>query len=132
MQISASAFPARCAFVALAATLLAGCALAPYDDASPLKQAATLARVATPVSEPAAFVKEQRPAETPGYLPVGVTPPARALRPRDAAGARALEASLDADRKASQNFVNRPRPRPTYDGSKPPKVAPPPQSITPE
>lgn len=115
----------------IAALALAGCALGPLDDDGLVKRAATLARVATPPGEAPAFIRESRPATT-TYLPVGVTPPKRELQPRGAAGAAALEAELDAERKRSEEFARRAAPAQTYDGTIPPRVQPPPKELTPQ
>lgn len=110
---------------------LAACALAPADEDGIAKRAATLARIATPTAEPKPFVAESRPQST-TYLPVGVTPPKRELQPRSAAGAAALEAELDAERKKSDEFARRPTPPQSYDGTIPPRVQPPPKELTPQ
>jgi hypothetical protein len=122
-------FAALPAFAIVAA--LSACMSAPIAEDNATRQAATAIRVATPITEPAAFVRESRPQQT-TYLPVGVTPPQRAIQPRAPAGTAALEAELDAQRRASQNFARRPAPRPTYDGSRPPRVQPPPKELTPQ
>jgi len=112
--------------------LLAGCALAPYEDDGITKKAATLAGIAAPTPEPAEFVRAQRPAGEQGYLPVGVTPPAREEAPRDAAAVTALEEELNAARDKSRAFATRPPPQATYDGSTPPKVEKPPPELMPQ
>lgn len=111
---------------------LGACALAPYQDDGITKQAASLAGIATPAAEPAPFIKEQRPAGEQSYLPVGVTPPTRLVAPRDAAAVTALEAELNAQRDKSRTFATRPPPKPTYDGSTPPKVEKPPKELMPQ
>jgi len=111
---------------------LSACALKPYDDDGIVKNAAALARMATPAPEPSDFVKQQRPAESLQYLPVGVTPPKRERDIRSASGAAALEAELDSERKAAQTFATRAAPPATYDGSKPPPVKPPPKELMPQ
>lgn len=110
---------------------LAACALSPYDEDGVTKRAATLARVATPTVETQPFVRESRQGET-RYLAVGVTPPKRELQPRSAAQAEQLAAELDAERKRSEEFARRAAPPPTYDGTIPPRVQPPPKELTPQ
>ena len=112
--------------------LFAGCALAPYEDDGITKKAATLAGIAAPTPEPAEFVRAQRPAGEQGYLPVGVTPPARSEAPRDAAAVSALEAELNAARDKSRAFANRPPPKPSYDGTPAPKVENLPKELMPQ
>lgn len=115
----------------LAALALAGCAGEPLNDSNELKRNAIAIGVAAPVGEPAEFVRASRPANAPDYIPVGVTPPARAEAPREAEAQRRLESNLDADRRRSQAFARRPVPRSTYDGSRPPRVLPPPPELVP-
>lgn len=122
----------RSALIFALSSGLTACALKPYDDDGTVKGAATLARVATPAPEPADFVKQQRPAEPYQYVPVGVTPPKRERDIRGPSGAAALEAELDAERKAAQTFATRAAPPATYDGSKPPPVKPPPKELMPQ
>jgi hypothetical protein len=114
------------------AVQLCACALAPHQDDGITKQAASLAGIATPTTEPAPFIKEQRPAGEQTYLPVGVTPPVRAEAPRAPAAVTALEAELNAQRDKSRAFATRPPPKPTYDGSAPPKVEKPPPELMPQ
>ena len=111
---------------------MTACALEPFNDDGVTKRAASLVNVASPVGEPAAFVKEQRPDGKLTYIPVGVTPPQRQHDIRGAAGAAALEAELDAERKAAQTFATRAAPSATYDGTKPPPVKPPPKELMPQ
>lgn len=130
MPIFARLFPLR--LLPIAALALAGCASEPLDDRNELKRNAIAIGVAAPVGEPAEFVRASRPASAPDYIPVGVTPPARAESPRDAEAQRRLEGNLDAERRRSQAFARRPVPRSTYDGSRPPRVLPPPPELLPE
>lgn len=91
-----------------------------------------LGGVRTEVGEPKEFVRETRAAAPQDFIPVGVTPPARSLAPRDEKAAAALEKDLLADRQRSQGIANRPLPRSTYDGSIPPRPAPPPKELLPQ
>jgi hypothetical protein len=91
-----------------------------------------LGGVRTEVGEPKEFVRETRAGAPQDFIPVGVTPPERRIAPRDEAGAAALEKELMADRLRSQGVANRPRPRSSYDGSVPPRPAPPPKELLPE
>lgn len=116
----------------LAGLLLAACSQQPLDERSALKQSGSFLQVTTQTPEPAEFVRQSRPGETLDFIPVGVTPPSRAIRPRAASDVQALESELDRERKASQDFARRPKPRSTYDGSKPPRVAPPPKELLPQ
>ena len=85
-----------------------------------------LASLSTPVQEPAEFVRQSRPTGTPDFIPVGVTPPARAEPKRDAAAVEKLEKELDAQRNRSRSYAARPRPASSYDGKilPRPKAAP--------
>lgn len=111
--------------------LLAGCAPQPFADDGLTKRSAALIGAASIPVEPKEFVRAERQAAA-EYLPVGVTPPARAVAPRAAAAAAALEAELDAERKRSRDFANRPTPPASYDGSIPPRPAPPPKELLPQ
>ncbi|MGL5446825.1 MAG: hypothetical protein ACRDBL_05910 [Rhabdaerophilum sp.] len=111
--------------------LLSGCAPQPFAEDNIAKRAAVLAGAANAPGEAADFVRAQRPA-TPEYVPVGVTPPARPIAPRDAAAAAALEAELDAQRNRSRGFAERARPRSTYDGTIPARPAPPAKELLPQ
>ena len=115
-----------------AALLLAGCALDPVSDESAAKRSATLVGIASPTVPAADFVRESRTAAPQTYIPVGVTPPARPVAPRNAADAASLEAELDAQRNRSQGFARRPAPKASYDGRIPPRPAPPPKELIPE
>lgn len=115
----------------LMAAALAGCAPQPFADDGLTKRSAALIGTATIPSEPKAFVRDQREA-APNYIPVGVTPPKREIQPRNPAAAAALEAELDAQRKQAQGFASRPAPPASYDGSIPPRPAPPPKELLPQ
>ncbi len=91
-----------------------------------------LGGVRTEIGEPKEFVRETRAGAPQDFIPVGVTPPERRIAPRNEAGAAALEKELIAARQRSQGVANRPRPRSTYDGSVPPRPAPPPKELLPE
>lgn len=120
------------AFVACGAFLVACAPKEPFADDGITRRGASLAGLATPVTAPAEFVRDARPAEPVKFIPVGVTPPKRELQPRAAAGVASLEAELDAQRNAARAFSTRPAPPPSYDGSKPPKVEPPPKELLPQ
>ncbi|MCZ8374837.1 MAG: hypothetical protein O9342_05625 [Beijerinckiaceae bacterium] len=79
-------------------------------------------RVTTTVGEPAAFVREARPAQQ-DYIPVGVTPQRTGVQ-RSAAELQAMEKELDAQRQRSRAFANRPKPPSPYDGRVPPRLRP--------
>lgn len=91
----------------------------------------SLPKLAPPVPEPQDFVKEQRPQGEPEYI--SVTPPAvqRPVAPRDPDALRKLEAELNAEREVSRAFATRRRPGASYDGSRPPRVDPPPPELMP-
>ena len=91
-----------------------------------------LGGVRTEVGEPKEFVRETRAGAPQDFIPVGVTPPARRIAPRNEQGAAALEKELIAARQRSQGAANRPLPRSTYDGSVPPRPAAPPQELLPQ
>ena len=121
------------AAAAIGGTLLVGCApREPFADDGITKRGASLAGLASPVTTPVEFVRDGRSGEAPQFIPVGVTPPKRELQPRPAAGVASLEAELDAQRNATRSFSTRPAPPPSYDGSKPPKVEPPPKELLPQ
>lgn len=110
---------------------LAGCAPQPFADDGLTKQAASLIGTAAIPSEPKAFVRDQREA-APQYIPVGVTPPKREIQPRSAKEAAELEAELNAQRDRARGFATRPAPPASYDGSIPPRPAPPPKELLPQ
>jgi hypothetical protein len=111
---------------------LAHCAAEPFSEDNVAKRTAVLAGAAQNPPEPAGFVREQRRSDALDFIPVGVTPPKRDIAPRNAAEARALEAELDAARQRSRAFSSRPQPRPTYDGSIPPRPTPVPPELLPQ
>lgn len=115
----------------LMTVVLAGCAPQPFADDGLTKRSAALIGSATIPSEPKPFVRDQREA-TPAYIAVGVTPPQREIQPRSASEAAALEAELAADRDRSRGFATRPAPPASYDGSIPPRPAPPPKELLPQ
>jgi hypothetical protein len=86
----------------------------------------------TEVGEAKDFVRESRATAPRDFIPVGVTPPERRIAPRDEEGVARLEKELLADRRKSQGYANRPRPRSSYDGSIPPRPANPPKELLPE
>ena len=81
--------------------LQAGCAAtSPYSDqeaASPVKSVVEKVGFATTAPEPQGFVKATRPA-TLDYMPVGITPPARSLKPKKADEVKKMEDDLIATR----------------------------------
>ncbi|MCA1998488.1 MAG: hypothetical protein LDL25_01735 [Hyphomicrobiales bacterium] len=115
----------------LLASLLAACAADTIAE-GPAGGAARLVGAATTAPEPAQFVRDARPAGTPDFVPVGVTPAPRAEPKRDEAALKRLEAELDADRDRSKAFARRPVPPSTYDGSQPPRPQPVPKELLPE
>ncbi|MBN8535369.1 MAG: hypothetical protein J0L51_14925 [Rhizobiales bacterium] len=115
----------------LVTAALAGCAPQPFADDGLTKRSAALIGTATIPSEAKPFVRDQREA-SPAYIPVGVTPPQRELQPRSASEAAALEAELAAQRDRARGFATRPVPPSSYDGSIPPRVAPPPKELLPQ
>ena len=84
------------------------------------------------VGEPKEFVRETRAGAPQDFIAVGVTPPERAIAPRNEAGAAALEKELIAARQRSQGFASRPPPRSTYDGTVPTRPAAPPKELLPD
>jgi hypothetical protein len=115
----------------LVTAALAGCAPQPFADDGLTKRSAALIGTAAIPAEPKPFVRDQREA-APAYIPVGVTPPKRELQPRSAAEAAALEAELAGQRDRARGFATRPAPPSSYDGSIPPRVAPPPKELLPQ
>lgn len=117
------------------AMLLAGCATdntGTAGAASPLIGAARAIGVATSEPEPADFVRATRPATAPDFIPVGVTPPARAEPKRDAAAVLKLEQELDGQRRKSRGYADRPKPVSSYDGKISPRPTRPPKELTPQ
>jgi hypothetical protein len=99
---------------------------------SPLAGAARAIGVATTEPDPQEFVRSSRPATTPDYIPVGVTPPARAEPKRNAEALLKLEQELDGQRTKARSYAARPKPPSSYDGKIPPRPAPLPKELTPE
>lgn len=95
-------------------------------EVSPLAGAARAIGVATTEPEPQDFVRNSRPATAPDFIPVGVTPPARAEPRRDTAALQKLEQELDGQRNRTRSFAARPKPPSPYDGRIPPRPALPP------
>lgn len=93
-------------------------------EVSPLAGAARAIGVATTEPEPQEFVRNSRPATAPDFIPVGVTPPARAEPKRDTAALQKLEQELDGQRNRTRSFAARPKPPSPYDGKIPPRPAP--------
>ena len=115
-------------------TTLAACTTdgAGTAGVSPLAGAARAIGVATTEPDPQEFVRSSRPAAAPDYIPVGVTPPARAEPKRDAAALQKLEQELDGQRTRARSYAARPKPPSPYDGKIPPRPAPPPKELTPD
>ena len=101
----------------IAACASDGAGTAPAANSS----APRLASISTTLQEPAEFVRQSRPAGTPDFIPVGVTPPARTAPKRDASAVEKLEKELDAQRNRSRAYAARPRPASSYDGKIPPR-----------
>jgi len=91
-----------------------------------------LGGVRAEVGEAKEFVRETRAGAPQDFIPVGVTPPERAIAPRNEAGAAALEKELIAARQRSQGFANRPLPRSSYDGAVPTRPAAPRKELLPD
>lgn len=91
------------AVLAPAFLALAACTSSQAQDETrtPVKSVAETVGMATTPPEPAGFVKATRPAQT-EYLPVGVTPPPRAIKPKTPAQVKALESELAATRARTQ------------------------------
>jgi hypothetical protein len=115
----------------LVTAALAGCAPQPFADDGLTKRSAALIGAAAIPAEAKPFVREQRD-PSPNFIPVGVTPPKREIQPRSASEAAALEAELAAQRDRSRGFAARPVPPASYDGSIPPRPAPPPEELMPQ
>lgn len=117
-------------------TLVGGCATDGAGTASPASSpfvgAARAIGVATTEPVPAEFVRTARPEAAPDFIPVGVTPPARAEPKRDAAAVLKLEQELDSQRKKSRGYASRPKPASGYDGKIPPRPKRPPKELTPQ
>jgi hypothetical protein len=79
--------------VAAALLALAGC-----GETNLVRDAAQGVGLAGRPSDPAGFVRESRQEAPSGFMPVGVSAPARAVPRRTEAEFRALEAELEADR----------------------------------
>ena len=107
--------------LALAVSTLAACSGSGVTD--------TVRSISGQAPDPATpdFVRESRPATPTTYIPVGVTPPARATPVRSATDVEKLEKELSGQRDRTKAYANRPKPKATYDGSVPRPVAPKPQ-----
>ena len=100
--------PARHAVRALALIgplVLAACA---QNPAEPARGLAETVRFATPVPPMPDFVQASRPASQGDYLPVGVDPPPRAVKPRSPADARATQQELEDQAKADKAILGQP------------------------
>lgn len=65
------------------------------------------------------FIVQSRAASPAGYIPVGVTPPARPTPVRSAGDAQKLEKELVGQRDRTRAYARRPVPKSGYDGSIP-------------
>ncbi len=101
---------------AVTATLLvAGCS----GDSNIVRDAAVATGLQTKLNEPADFVKNSRSGST-EFMPVGVSAPPRATKPRSPAEVKALEIQLEADRRANETAAASARAA----GATPPPTAP--------
>ncbi len=83
----------------LSVAALAGCA---ENPAEPVRGLAEMTKFATPAATMPDFVQATRPAAKGDYMPVGVDAPARALKPKNQAGAKATQQELEEAAKANQ------------------------------
>lgn len=104
--------------VLFAAAILAGCA------GTGMTESVRSIQGGAPDPETPDFVVRSRGAAPTGYIPVGVTPPARSRPIRAAGDVQKLEKELAGQRERSRSFANRPAPKSGYDGSvpRPPKA----------
>jgi len=97
----------RLALAVLVSLAAAGCQ---SSGDSGVKSAAQAAGFATTVGESKPFVSAQRPGQL-EYMPVGVTPPQRDIKPKTAKELAAYERSLEAQRVSSQQKAAKPPPK---------------------
>jgi hypothetical protein len=83
--------------------MLTACA-AP-GDSHPVHKVAEFAGIATKAPQTQSFVADSRPAAT-DYMPVGVTPPKRALATRTPEEVKKLQDEMDATLRANQAKAN--------------------------
>jgi hypothetical protein len=90
---------AGCAVLLVAAVGLgaAGCSAQPLSENPSVKGVTDKLNITTTVPPPADFVAKSRPTSV-DYMPVGVVPPARSMKPRDPAKVKELEAEMEATR----------------------------------
>lgn len=91
----------RCAFIALCAFLLGGCADLPL-----FHEPASFVGFATTPKESADFVKETRPDKT-EYTSVGIEPGHPPDKPRDKEGVKQLQAELEAQRDTGHAILQK-------------------------
>lgn len=87
----------RVGCTAVVLPLLAGCG---GSSPSPITDSLTGTALGPKAYDPKGFVVETRPTQQ-DYMPVGVTPPARSIKPKTAAELAAEKASLDAQAQAA-------------------------------
>lgn len=93
----------------LLAVALAGCSEPAARD-NILRRPAELTGFATTVGEPKDFVREKRLAHE-DYIPVGVTPPDHAIKPKSPADLARYQKALDESRARTEAAASRPAPR---------------------
>ena len=101
-------YPARHALRAMALLgplVLAACA---QNPAEPARGLAETVRFATPVPPMPDFVQASRPAVQGDYLPVGVDPPPRAIKPKSPQDAKATQQELEGQAKADRAILGQP------------------------
>jgi hypothetical protein len=103
-----------CAGLALLAAVglgAAGCSAQPLSENPSVKGVTDKLNITTTVPPPADFVAKSRPPSM-DYMPVGVVPPARAMKPRDPAKVKELEAEMVATRVRHDRLGGRKPPAP--------------------
>lgn len=119
-----------CATLAGCALSLGGCALSPFDEENPLRQAGTVIGTTGKLAEPKPFVKDSRTGAD-QYPAVGVTPAAPAIPARQGSGVQALENELNAMRQRNEAAVAAKPPPSPFDGKVEPGFKPPPPAPLP-
>lgn len=89
----------------LSLTALGGCA---QNPAEPVRGLAEMTKFATPAATMPDFVQATRPAVKGDYMPVGVDAPARSLKPKNQAGAKATQQELEDAAKNNQRALGAP------------------------
>jgi hypothetical protein len=123
-RLSSRIWAARAAAAALA---LAAAACTGADGQHSGRETAVALGIATTVGQPKDFVLARRTGRPLEYVPVGRGGVERPIQPRDPAGVREFERSLDATRDRSEAFARRPLPAGAY-GQPLPSVAAPPRA----